>query len=73
VWAANLLSTECQQYFGTSPDPDTWLAAHAANFRVIHAVVQLSSQTDGTRLMWRSKDFSEDQISESRSASAGKP
>ena len=55
-----------QRYFGAEADPDSWVPAYVANFRVIHAVAQLESQERGERLILRTTDFSEAHIRQLR-------
>lgn len=65
-----IASSALQQYFGASPDPQTWLAAYIANFRVIHAVAQLSSKASASQLSLGPVDFSEEHIAELRASDA---
>lgn len=55
-----------QKYFGASADPQSWLSAYIANFRVIHAVAQLIWSENVTQVTLDADDFSEESIRELR-------
>lgn len=59
-----------QQYFGATADPQSWLPAYQANFRVIHAVAQLKSQ-QGDILWLDVTDFNEESVRRLREAVGG--
>ena len=54
-----------ERYFGADADPQTWLAAYTANFRVIHALAQLQGGPAG-RVSLRCEDMNEDHIRQLR-------
>lgn len=67
----SLQGAALQQYFGASADPQSWLAAYQANFRVIHAVAQLKSQQDGGTVRLDTADFNEESLQRLREAAGG--